>query len=115
MEAYHNSGLRRIKRGPIQGLHQYMLLVVLSNCFLICKYSDYAVETVNLRNQDDFRIQLIELLIALGKDAPGSRKRRVSGLSRDAFEVPVHRHEVVKMPTRGDCVACKGGRFWGST
>lgn len=67
-----------------------MLLVVLSNYYLICKYSEYNVETVNFYSQDDFRIQLIESLIAIGRDAPGSRKRRVSGLSRDTFKVLVH-------------------------
>ena len=67
-----------------------MLLVVLSNCLLICRYSRYNVKTVNLRNQDDFRIQLVEALIELGKNVRGSRKRRVLGLSRDAFEVLIY-------------------------
>lgn len=67
-----------------------MLLVVLSNCFLICRYSRYDVETINLRNQDDFRMQLVEALMELERNAPRSRKRRVSGLSGDAFEVPIH-------------------------
>ena len=86
----HNGGLRRIRRGPIVCLYQYMLLVVVSNCYLICRYSAYDVESVTFRSQDDFRMQLVEALMELGKNAPGSRKRRVSGLSGDAFEVPIH-------------------------
>jgi hypothetical protein len=89
-----------------------MLLVVLSNCYLICIHSGYELESVKLRNQDDFRMQVIESLIAMGKDAPGSRKRRVSALSKDTLEVPVHRHEALKMSTSSNCVACKGGRYY---
>jgi hypothetical protein len=107
-----NRGLRRIRRGPIQTLYQYLLLVVLSNCYLICRYSGYDVETVNMRNQDDFRMQIVEALIAMGEDAPGPRKRRHSGVFREAYETPVHSHELVKMATRSNCAACRGRSFW---
>ena len=32
----HNGGLRRVKRGPVQALYQYLLLIILSNYYLIC-------------------------------------------------------------------------------
>lgn len=109
----HNSGNRRLRRGPIQALHQFMLLVVLSNCYLItCFCQVDGPQHVHTRSQDDFRPQLTEALIAMGKDAPEPRKRRNSRISGDALEVPAHRHELVKMPTRADCCACKGGRIW---
>jgi hypothetical protein len=110
----HNGGLRRIRRGPIQALHQYMLLVVLSNCYLITRYSGYELKNVSLRSQDDFRLQVVNALITMGRDVPDLRKRRISQLSRVTVEVPLHSHELIKMTTaqrRVDCVACKGVRF----
>ena len=109
----HNKGERRLRRGPVQGPMQFMLLVVLSNCFLICCHFDYDGKlSVDLSSQDDLRIQLVESLMAMGKDAPGTRKRRNSSISGDQIEVPLHRHELIKMPTRADCTSCKGGRIW---
>lgn len=35
-------------------------------------------------------MQLVEALINLRKNTPGSRKQRVLGLSGEAFEVPIH-------------------------
>lgn len=54
----------------------------------------------------------MELLLDIGKDVPRSRKRRSSGLFKDAFEVLVYKHEYVKMSTLFNCVAYKGRRFW---
>ena len=79
--------------------------------------------TVNLRSQGDFRLQLIESLLAMGRGAAGPdvpgilqpspepRKRRNSRISRDAIKVPVHRHEQVRMATKSNCWVCKGGRI----
>ncbi|KAG4430948.1 hypothetical protein IFR05_013570 [Cadophora sp. M221] len=107
----HNGGLRRLRRGPNQALHQYMLLVVLSNCYLISRNSNYDLQHIKLRSQDDFRLQLIEALMAVAKDAPESRKQLVSALSAASFKTPLHSHELIKMKTRANCRACKGGRF----
>lgn len=109
----HNKGERRLRRGPAQGLMQFMLLVVLSNCFLIACHFDYMGErSVKFCSQDDFRIQLIEALRAIGKDASGSRKRSFQQVSKDKFEVPAHCHKLIKMLTRANCSTCRGGRIW---
>ena len=106
----HNAGLRRLRRGAIQALHQFMLLVVLSNCYLILCFSGHKGK-VNTRSQDDFRKKLVEALINMAKDAPGTRKRRNSNISKETFQVPVHKHKQIKMSTRSNCAACKGRRL----
>ncbi|PVH68552.1 hypothetical protein DL98DRAFT_440977, partial [Cadophora sp. DSE1049] len=112
LHAYNNSE-RRLRRGPIQRLIQFILLVILSNCYLIYYHFNYDKKrSVSLRSQNDFRIQLIEALIAIKKDTPDTRKRRNSRISKDKFEVPAHRHKLIKMSTRSNCATCKRGRIW---
>ena len=107
----HNSGLRIIKRGGAQAVDQFLLLIVLVNCYLLSLYAKWEGEhTLKHRSQDDFRIKLVEALLATGKDAQVPRKRGYSHINAEALEVPVHRHQHVKMPTRKDCAACKGVR-----
>jgi hypothetical protein len=78
---------------------------------LICRYSDYELQNVCLRSQDDFRLQLVEALISMGQNAPGSRKRQRLGLSGASSSIPTHRHELVRMTTRANCKACQGRRY----
>jgi hypothetical protein len=62
------------------------------------------------RSQDNFRIQLVELLLILGKDAEVPKKRVFPYTDSDAIEVPLYQHQHVKIPTRKDYAACKGVR-----
>ena len=113
--AGHNGGFRRLRRGAIQALDHWLLRTVLVNCYLIALYSDTGRERlINFRNQDDFRLQLVDSLLALGdqcRNAKVPRKRTFGHMNGESIEVPVHRHEHVKMPTRKDCMACKGVRY----
>ena len=88
-----------------------MLVIVLVNSYLIAIYSG-AKEGVKYESQDKFRLEIIEALLRLGKDAGGPLKRLFSSTIQEALEVLLHRHQEVKMPTRKDCAACKGGRHW---
>jgi hypothetical protein len=109
--AGNNSGKRRIKRGGWQAIEQWLLVTVLVNSYLIALYSG-AEEGVKYESQDKFRLEIIEALLHLGKDAEVPRKRVFCHTNQEAFEVPIHRHQEVKMPTRKDCAACKGLRHW---
>jgi hypothetical protein len=113
--AGHNKGLRRLRRGTIQAIDYLLLRTVLVNCYLIALYSDTNRKRfINFRSQDDFRIQLVELLLDLGTNNTSAkipRKRGFSHINTEVFEVPVHRHKHVKIPTKKDYAACKGVRF----
>jgi hypothetical protein len=115
--AGHNSGFRRLRRRAIQAIDYFLLRTVLVNCYLIALYSETDGERlINFRSQDNFCIQLVESLLDLGThskitSAKVPRKRGFSHMNAEAFEVPVHRHEHVKIPTKKDCAACKGVRF----
>lgn len=53
----------------------------------------------------------MEALVAIGEDVLGLCKRSHSALFRDSLEVPSYCHELIRMPTRVNCVICKGGRI----
>ena len=69
------------------------------------------LQHVKLNAQHDFRMQVVEALLAMGQDAPGSRKRRISGISEDGFSTLIHRHKHIKISTSSNCAYYKGGRF----
>jgi hypothetical protein len=85
------------------------------NCYLIALYSDIEGDRlIKFRSQDDFRMQLVEALLDLGKaalDGEVPRKRSFAHMNAEAYEVPVHRHEHIKLATRKNCACCKGVRY----
>jgi hypothetical protein len=87
----HNSGQRRLKRGGGQAVDQFLFMTVLVNCFLLSLYSQWDGKK-KPRSQDDFRIKLVESLLALGQDAEVPKKRVYSHTNSEALEVPLHRH-----------------------
>ena len=105
------AGLRRIRKGGTQAIDHFLLLTAVVNSYLLFLYSNWPHEIVKTRSQVDFRTRLIESLLEAGKDALGPRKRSFSGVNQEAYEVPIHRHRQVKMATRSNCAACKGGRY----
>jgi hypothetical protein len=107
-----NGGLRRIKRGATQAVDQFLLQTVLVNCYLLSLYAKWegGERVVKHRSQDDFRINLVEALLAAKRNAKGPGKRVYPFTNSEGLEVPLHYHEHVKMPTRKDCYACKGVR-----
>jgi hypothetical protein len=113
--AGHNSGFKRLRKGAIQTIDYFLFRIILVNCYLIALYSETDGERlINFRSQDNFRIQLVELLLDLGThstSAKVSRKRGFSYINTEAFEIPVHRYKHVKIPTKKDYATCKGVRF----
>ena len=105
----HNSGQRRLRRGGGQAVEHFLLMTVLVNCYLLGLYSEWEGKKMP-RSQDNFRIQLGESLLILGKDAEVHKKRVYPHTDSEGLEVPLHLHQHVKMPTRKDCAACKGIR-----
>ena len=86
-----NAGRRRIKRGAWQALDQWLLTVVFVNCYLLSRYSDIdGKREVNFRSQADFRNQIIQALLVIGKDAPGIRKHVFSHTNKDHLAVPLY-------------------------
>jgi hypothetical protein len=85
------------------------------NYYLISLYSETKGERfINFRSQDDFRLQLVELLLDLGTNRTSAkipRKRGFSHMNGEAFEVPVYRHKHIKIPTKKNHTTCKGVRF----
>ena len=82
--ASSNSGKRRIRRGAWQALDQWLLVTVLVNTYLIAFYSRKKVETkIKFRSQKDFRVQIIDSLLEMGKDTPGPRKRQRASTNTD--------------------------------
>jgi hypothetical protein len=104
---FHDDGHRRIKRGAWQALERHLLLEVLTNTYLLSKWSG---ATIGRGNQESFRYEIIRSLKYLGQDGGVHRNRRFSGPKPTDLDVPVRGHELVRMPTRKDCRACGGGR-----
>lgn len=107
-----NGGSRRIRRGAWQSLEQWILVTILVNCYLVAFYSEVERKReIKFRNQHDFRIQLVEGLLAMSLREPGPKKRRFSYSNCDDSDVPITDHHHAKRPTRSDCMACKGGTY----
>ena len=107
-----NAGLRRVVRGGHQALEHWLLRVVSINCCVLFQQLRLiGLGRPKLRSQREFRISIIEGLIVLGRSTYRSPKRRVSLMSQDADNIPLPSHQMVKRETRGQCIACKGGRF----
>ncbi len=107
-----NAGLRQIERGGHQALEHWLLRMVLINCYLLSLCSNVlGPRSLSFRSQSDFRDQLIGALLAKGSRGEACPKRRISIISREASIVPLKAHELVKMPKRGYCKACKGLRL----
>jgi hypothetical protein len=92
---------------------QFLLSIVLTNCYLLSLYANWEGERqVKHRSQDDFRLKLVEALLGVRSDTKVPRKRTFSHIDSEDFQVPISRHSHVRLPTRKDCAACKGGRFY---
>ena len=106
--AASNSGRRRIKRGAWQAIDQWLLTVVLVNCYLVAFYSDIEGERqIKFRSQQDFSMQIIDTLLEMGKDTPV----RKNDSNCDDIRVLVIRYYYIKRSTRKDYVAYRGGRY----
>jgi len=107
-----NAGLRLIRRGGAQALEHWLLRVSLTNSYLLSLYSDVPEpRQVKFRSQKDFRQKLIQSLLAQGRtEVPRSNKRRISRVEPEADNMPLTLHTFIKMPKRGWCFYCKGGR-----
>lgn len=104
-------GLRNVRRGGSQALDHWVLLSTLVNYYLLAFYSEArSTPDVAFRSQKDFRQQIIEALLFMGKTSDVSRKRRVSHMDPDSSQEPFHAHKLVKMTSQKQCVACKGLR-----
>jgi hypothetical protein len=111
--AASNSGRRRIRRGAWQALDQWLLVTVLVNTYLVSYYSDVeGKRSINFRSQRDFRIQIIEGLMAMGRDVPDIRKPHNLYTKPKLSGIPNISHHQVKRQARKDCAACKGQTFW---
>jgi hypothetical protein len=107
-----NAGLRHVERGGHQALEHWLLRTVLINCYLLALCSDIPEpREVSFRSQQDFRRQLISALVAKSKASEICPKRRISGISQGADDLPLRAHEQVKLGKRGKCVCCQGLRF----
>jgi hypothetical protein len=107
-----NPGLRHVERRGHQALEHWLLRTVLINCYLLALCSDIPEpRQVSFRSQQDFRIQLVSALLAKAQDSEVCPKRRISQISQGASEVPVRKHEQVKLSKIGKCVYCKGLRY----
>lgn len=89
--------------------------MVLVNCCLLSLYSDTGQERlVKFRNQDDCRLQLVESLLHMSTATPDAeipRKKSFGHIYAESIQVPVHRHQHIRMEERRDCAACKGVRY----
>ena len=110
--ASRNAGLRPIVRGGHQAIKHWLFRVALVNSYLLSLCSNIeSHREVNFWSQQDFRIQLVDVLLYMAKDARVSPKRRVSYISTDAETLPVIQHQLVRRQSRKDCVCCKGLRI----
>jgi hypothetical protein len=110
--ASSNSGHQQIRRGAWQALEQWLLVTVLVNCYLVAFYINIKEEKqIKFRNQRDFRMQLIEGLLAISQAVPGPKKQRFSHSNYDDSDAQITGHHHAKMPTQRDCIACKGGTY----
>lgn len=108
-----NSGKRRIRRGAWQALDQWLLVTVLVNTYLVSYYSDVeGKRPINFRSQRDFRIQIIEGLILMSKNALDMRKPHEPRTKPRLSDIPSISHHQEKRRARKDCAACKGHTFW---
>ena len=104
---------RRIRRGTWQALEHWLLSTVLVNTYLVSLYSNIDEEReVKFRNQRDFRMQIIEGLLAMSKPVPVPKKRYFSHSNCDDSDILITDHHHDKRPTKRDCMACKGGTYW---
>ncbi len=110
--ASRNAGLRPIVRGGHQAIEHWLFRVALVNSYLLSLCSDIeSHREVNFRSQQDFRIQLVDALLYMAKDARVSPKRRVSHMSTDTETLPVIQHQLVRRQSRRDCMYYKGLRI----
>ena len=108
-----NGGKRRIRRGAWQALDQWLLITVLVNTYLVSFYSDIDGERpINFRSQRDFRIQIIEGLLAMGKDDMGIKRAPKASINTSIQGIQNIPHHRVKRRARKDCAACKGYTYW---
>jgi hypothetical protein len=73
-------------------------------------YSREKVESkIKFRSQKNFRVQIIDSLLEMGKDATGPRKRQRASTNIDISDIQnIDQHHQVKRQCRRECVACKG-------
>jgi hypothetical protein len=111
--AASNAGYRRIRRGAWQAIEQWLLVQSLVNCYLVSFYvkTDWERE-VSFRNQRDFRMQIVESLLAMSQRGTGPQKRRYPYSNEHDSDARITNHHHAKRPKRSDCMACKGGTFW---
>jgi hypothetical protein len=107
-----NAGLRYMKRGGHQVLEHWLLRTVLINSYLLA----YCLEApepreVSFRSQQDFRRQLVCVLVAKGRGSEICPKRRILRTSQGADYIPVSLYKLVNLSKRGICVCCMGLRF----
>lgn len=114
----NNRGLRHVKRGVFQALEDWLLLIILTNTYVITQTVRKEKEEVDgltkLRSQQAHRQAIIDGLIELSKQPSTSllsKKRRISHTNPDADVVPVRQHTLIKMQKKGRCVCCAGHRF----
>jgi len=108
-----NAGLRHVERGGHQALEYWLLRTVLINCYLLALCSDVPEpREVSFRSQQDFRRQLVCVLVTKGRSSSEiCPKRRISRISQGANRIPVSSHKLVNLSRRGICVCYKGLRF----
>ena len=94
-------------------LDQWLLLMVLINTYFVSYYSDIeGKRSAEFRSQRDFRLQIIEGLIAMSENAPGIRRPHNSRTKPSPLTPSNTGHHLVKRGSRWDCAACKGHTFW---
>jgi hypothetical protein len=103
----YNSGQRRLKKGGGQAVEYFLFMTVLVNYYLLALYSEWEGKKIP-RSQDNFRIQLVELLLTLGKNTEVPKKQVFPYTDSEAIEIFLHQHQYIKIPTRKDYTACKG-------
>jgi hypothetical protein len=108
-----NTGLRYVERGGHQALEHWLLRTVLINCYLLALYSNVPEpREVSFRNQQDFRRQLVYILVTKGRSSSKiCPKRRISRISQGANRIPVSLHKLVNLSRRGIYIYYKGLRF----
>jgi hypothetical protein len=67
---------------------------------------------ISFRSQQDFKQQLISSLLAIERDSKICLKRRIGRISREAEDIPVGGHKLVRFGgKKGRCMSYKGLRF----
>jgi hypothetical protein len=111
--ASSNSSQRRIRKGAWQAIDQWLFVSILVNSYLVAFYSKVkGKRQIKFRNQHDFRIQIIEGPLEIGKGALGLRKRRFSHSNCDDSNTQITDHHHEKRPSKSDCAAYKEGTYW---